>query len=328
MNRLLVVDALNMFTRAWIVNPSLSTNGKPIGGTVGFLKILQKVVRETKPDGIVICWDGAGGSNKRKALNKNYKEGRSPIRFNRGDVNTLTVEESLKNKIWQQQLLVQILNEMPTVQLLLDNVEADDIISFIVQHPKYINWQKVIFSADKDFYQLCDDKTIIYRPPHKSGLAPEIANKHRIIENYGIHPTNFALARAIAGDKSDNLDGVPAVGMPTIAKRLPFLAEEKAYTVDEVVDFCAAVESPLKAHRNIVEHRSKIVNNYKLMQLYSPLISIQGKTFINETIKEFEPEFNKTGVQKMMIECGVIASNWTDLFTTCKRLVQEKKQNG
>ena len=76
MKRLLVVDMLNMYFRAYIVDPSLSTNGEPIGGIKGTLKILQKLVRETSPDEVVLCWDGAGGSQRRKLVNKNYKEGR------------------------------------------------------------------------------------------------------------------------------------------------------------------------------------------------------------------------------------------------------------
>ena len=60
--RVLIVDALNMYFRAYIVDPSLSTNGQPIGGVMGFMKILQKQIRETKPDRIVIAWDGPGGS--------------------------------------------------------------------------------------------------------------------------------------------------------------------------------------------------------------------------------------------------------------------------
>ena len=81
--RLLVIDALNMYFRAYIVDPSLSTNGQPIGGMKGFLKILQKLLREIKPDEVIICWDGEGGSTKRKSSDKNYKQGRKPISLNR-----------------------------------------------------------------------------------------------------------------------------------------------------------------------------------------------------------------------------------------------------
>ena len=77
MKRLLVIDALNMYFRAYIVDPSLSSNGQPIGGMKGFLKIFQKTIRETKPDRIIIAWDGAGGSRKRKTINKGYRRGAS-----------------------------------------------------------------------------------------------------------------------------------------------------------------------------------------------------------------------------------------------------------
>ena len=73
MKRVMIIDALNQFLRGYIVNPSLSLNGDPIGGMAGFLKILQKLCREIKPDKVVICWDGKDGSRKRKLINKNYK---------------------------------------------------------------------------------------------------------------------------------------------------------------------------------------------------------------------------------------------------------------
>ena len=101
MKRLLVIDGLNAYLRAYIVNPSLSTNGQPIGGFKGFLQIVQKLIRDIEPERIFIAWDGPNGSKKRKLMNKNYKEGRSPIRLNRA-VRNLTEAEELKNKIWQQ----------------------------------------------------------------------------------------------------------------------------------------------------------------------------------------------------------------------------------
>ena len=66
-------------------------------------------------------------------------------------------------------------------------------------------------------------------------------NKKRIIEDFNIHPNNMALARAIAGDTSDNLPGVQGIGLPTIKKRLPFLCEEKSYTIDEVVQYLSLI---------------------------------------------------------------------------------------
>ena len=55
-----------MLYRAYIVDPSLSTNGQPIGGIKGFLKMSQKLIREMKPDSVVVAWDGEGGSRRRR----------------------------------------------------------------------------------------------------------------------------------------------------------------------------------------------------------------------------------------------------------------------
>jgi len=319
MKRVMIIDALNQFLRAYIVNPSLSTNGDPIGGTAGFLKILQKLCREINPDRVIVCWDGKGGSARRKIVNKNYKEGRKPLRLNR-DIKNLTEEEELQNKIWQQIRLVEYLNNFPITQLVSDGSEADDVISFITQHPGFWGWQKVIVSSDKDFFQLLDNETVLYRPTQK-----EILNKKNIVEKFGIHPTNFALARAIVGDKSDNLDGVPGIGLATVAKRLPFLAEEKTYGIDKVVEFCANANSTLKAYQNIVESEPIIKENYQLMQLYSPSISVQNKTKIKSIIRDTELTFNKTSTNGMMLEDGIGKTNWNDLYTSFRKIVVGNK---
>jgi len=312
--RLLIVDALNAYFRAYIVNPSLSKNGQPIGGYKGFLGILQKLCREMKPAEIIIAWDGAGGSLRRKEVNSNYKEGRKPIRLNR-DVRVLTKDEEMQNKVWQQYRLMEMLNFMPVIQLMADRVEADDIISYVAQSPQYSGWEKIIVSSDKDFFQLCDDETVLYRPIQKKFI-----NKPRILEEFKIHPTNFALARAMAGDKSDNLPGVRGVGLGTISKRLPFFAGEESVTIPELIEFCENDNTGLKAFSSICEAEDIIKENYKIMQLYSPTMSIDDKSRIKYILDNFEPQFNKTEVIKRMAEDGF--GNWdtSDLFTTFKRI--------
>lgn len=314
MKRLLVIDALNAYFRAYIVDPSLSSNGQPIGGYKGFIKILQKLCREMKPDEIIIAWDGAGGSQRRKTVNKNYKEGRKPIRLNR-DIRNLTEDEEMKNKVWQQHRLMEMLNEMPVIQLMNDGVEADDIISYVVQLPHYKGWQKVIVSSDKDFFQLCDDETVVYRPIQK-----KFVNKPRIIAEYSIHPENFALARAIAGDKSDNLPGAKGVGLATISKRFPFFAEEGGADFDKLFETCENDNTNLRVFSTILESRETIVENYKIMQLYSPSISIDGKNRIKKAVENYEPQFNKTEVIKRMAVDGFGEWNTSTLFATFKRI--------
>ena len=319
--RVILIDALNMYFRAYIVDPSLSTNGDPIGGVKGFLKILQKLCRELKPDRVIVCWDGPGGSRRRKSLQGDYKSGRKPIRLNRS-IRNMTEREELKNKVWQQTRLFEYLNEMPIVQILIPDIEADDIIAVAKKQKALDGWQKIIISNDKDFIQLCDDETIVYRPTQK-----EVLNVPAVVRKYGIHPKNFTLARALAGDKSDNLPGVGGVGLKTVAKRLPFLSESRDYTTDEVINFCETAESDLKVFSNVVQKKELFQQNYKLMQLYSPNISPQNRSIVRESIEGGGCFINKTAIRKMMVEDGFGEGNWTDLFQILNRIAFDMSSN-
>lgn len=315
--KILIVDGNNNYFRSHIVDPSISSNGQPIGGITGFLKILQKLCREIQPNRIVICWDGQGGSSKRRLMNKNYKEGRKPIRLNR-NIRNLSDNEELQNKIWQMTRLAEYINQTPIIQLLLDGVEADDLIASLIKHHKLLDYNKVIVSSDKDFIQLCNNSTILYRP-----VQHEILNKKKIVEEFGIHPNNFCLARSLSGDKSDNIDGVDGIGLQTVAKRFPILAEEKCYTIDDIINFCKNVDSSVKAYKTILEQKNKIYENYKIMQLEIPNISIQDSQKIEYALENSECMFNKTEIIKMMISDGFPALNLEELFVHFKKIVSE-----
>ena len=315
--RVIIIDALNAYLRSYIVNPSLSTNGDPIGGLKGFLGSLQKVCRDMKPDHVAIIWDGPGGSQKRKAVNKNYKEGRKPIRLNRS-VKLLSEEDETKNKIWQQTRLFEYLNHMPVSQIMIEGIEADDIIAQVcnIMH----GCEKVIISSDKDFFQCCDKETVLYRP-----IQDKVLNKKIITEQFGITPNNFAMARAIVGDKSDNLVGVPGVGLKTVARRLPFFREKVGVCFNKLYNYCEEIDSKVKIYKNILKNKTLIETNYKLMQLYAPGISPQNKEKIRAAIFDMEPEFNKTGILKMMSEDGFGVYDWNDLFSMFRKIVVDNK---
>jgi|TARA_R110000796_G_scaffold20551_1_gene61101 DNA polymerase I len=318
--RVMLIDALNLFLRAYIVNPTIAKDGSPIGGTVGFLKSLQKLTREIKPTRIIICWDGRGGSRKRKQQNANYKAGRSPVRLNRS-FKILTEVEEKENKIVQMYKIMEYLNNFPTIQLVADEVEADDIISYVCRYSQFKDYQKVIVSSDKDFYQLLDDTTVLHRP-----IQQKYLNCKNIVEEHGIHPNNFALARAMAGDKSDNLKGVPGVGLKTIAKRFPFFADKEDVTIKYLIEFCNHQESNIKAYAAISDDEQLVKDNYSLMQLYSPSLSIQTKQSIDWTIKEFQYMFNNTETNLMMYQDGINQINWSDMFREFKRLRMDNKK--
>jgi len=320
----MIVDGNNDFVRHYIVNPSLSTNGQPVGGIVGFLQSLQKLDRSIKPDSIVVVWDGAGGSKKRKSLVKTYKEGRKPIRLNR-NVRNLEANEETDNRIWQQVRILEYLNKTPVIQFMKPDIEADDIVAFVSNLPRFSDWQKVIVSSDKDFIQLCDDNTVLFRPIQK-----EVLNKKTIINDFSISPINFALARAMVGDKSDNLPGVPGVGLATAAKRLPFLVEERSYYIEDVMNYCQKKvdeDTNIRFYSSILEHEDVVKLNYKMMQLYAPQMSVQSKMHVEHTIENFECEFNKTEVIGMMRADGFGELNWEVLKENLNKITRECVDN-
>jgi DNA polymerase-1 len=319
MKKILIIDFLNLFIRSYVVNPSISKQGQPIGGIVGVFKSLQKISRETKPDKIIVCHDGPGGSRKKKALHKDYKEGRNPLRLNR-NVKVLDDKQEFENRIWQQLKTFEYLNLCPVIQLMEENVEADDLISYIVQHKEHKDCVKVIVSSDKDFIQLLDDKTILMRP-----VQDEILNKNRVLEEFNIHPNNFALARSIAGDKSDNLDGVRGVGLVSLAKKFPILAEQNRYTVDDILEKCETTKSDGKIFESILADKDKVYLNYQIMQLYQPNMSLQAQSKTDYVLENFNPEFNKTDFLKSSILDGFADLNLNELFTTFNRIISDHK---
>jgi DNA polymerase-1 len=305
--RSLIIDGTNIFYRAYVVNPSLSNSGLPVGGLVGFLKSLQKLIREMKPTKVFVCWDGAGGSSRRRSVVSSYKEGRKAIRLNRSTGVSLSLEEENQSKLRQIMRLFEYLDNLPLIQLMHDGVEADDMISILCQELR--GEQKIIVSSDKDFYQLLDDETIIYRP-----VQAVFKTKKDIVEEFQIHPNNFALARAVSGDKSDNLQGVKGAGLKTLAKRFPFLAEEKDYSLTDLVDACEETDNKLKIHEGILDNYDKILKNYKIMQLYVPNVSFQVRDIVKNAKENYSRYYNKTEIVKMMFTDGFPQISWTDLF--------------
>ena len=307
MKNVIIIDALNMFLRSYVISPHLDKKGWPVGGTIGFLKSLQKVARDFDADEVIIAWDGHEGSQRRRSMNSDYKGGRKPVRFNRRMVE-LPPEKEEANKGYQQVRLMEYLNEMPVIQLVADFTEADDIIALVINHPRYDGWQKTIISSDKDFFQLCRDDVQIYRPIQK-----KIVTKDSIIEDFKIHPNNFAIARAIEGDKSDNLPGIKGAGLKTIAKRFPYLVREDEYEVADIIRDCAMQSKKLKIHENIQNNEKLIKDNYAIMQLQYPNIRPMNRELIKKAIVDFEPFFNKIKFTQMLFEDDAASLNFNDL---------------
>jgi len=282
----LIIDGLNTFIRVFSVIPTTNDNGTHIGGIVGFLKSIGYTINMFRPTRCIIIWDGKGGSSRRRKMYPEYKAKRKTnIRLNRA-YDFETIEEERANMIRQIQRTIEYLDFLPITMLSIDNVEADDIIAYASK--QVLTDSKVtIMSSDKDFLQLVDDRISVWSPTKKKLYKPE-----QVMEEYGIPSHNLLMYRIFDGDKSDNINGVRGYGLKTVLKKLPFLQEDKQFSVDDAI---TEVEE-LEKHRDIMER------NYDLMQLHNVDISATAKTKTIDKMREPIPNLDKVTFKKMFLE--------------------------
>lgn len=309
----LIVDGMNAFYRGLVMDPSLTENGDPIGGTKGTMKIVQRFIKDMRPDDVWVVWDGLGGAKRKRNINENYKQGRKLHRDSLNRDVDLTEEEHKENKYWQFIRTIKYFNDTPVKQFMYEGAEADDVISYLVQETQdeQIN---IVITNDKDFYQiLMYEDVAIYRP-----TQGEYVLENDVVEEYDIHPKNFTIARAIAGDTSDNLEGVYRVGLKTVAKRFSFLKEDKIYDLDDVFEVCKEKEGDLKLYGKILDDKEKVRNNYKIMQLYSPLMSHDTKKDVNKILEE-DVTVNRISFIQRAGKDGIDNMSWDALFSYRKK---------
>jgi DNA polymerase I len=277
---ILLVDGNNLFLRSWNAMPDMDVNGNHIGGIVGSLKSIGYTIKLVNPTRCVIIFDGVGGSFKRRQIYPNYKEQRKGrIRLNRmyEDLTDAKTEEENRNK--QYIRLINYLQVLPVNMLSIDHVEADDVIAYLALQYFKDSDKVYIMSTDKDFLQLCTENIRVYSPTKKRlyGIA-------EVVQDYQIHPNNFVLYRAINGDESDNINGIPGAGPKTIVKHFPWLNETINHTVDEIINHATNLRNKYKACNAIAEGKLIIERNIQLMQLKDTMLSATAQLHCNECL--------------------------------------------
>lgn len=324
-----ILDFSNLFIIGYSADPTQNNNGEHIGGITGFLKILQKLIREYPPSDIFIVYDGKGGSRKRKEMNSNYKEGRSvpkPLRLNR-TFSYDSPDQENESRRQQQAVLICILNSLPVHQIILSGVEADDIISYLAQDFDKKNEKSLIISNDKDFLQLLNENISVYRPAKKC-----IITREDVIKEYNINPVNFVIARAIEGDNSDNLEGISGIGLKGLANKFPELKEDKWISIDEFVELAEKKQEERKEEKkkeykmysSIVENKKTIEDNYKIMQLYSPLIDFNNKQLLEQDLAT-KVKLDMSAFYKSLTENGIFGQSFRELVTHFIRMEMNRK---
>ena len=275
-NRVLIVDGLNLYLRAFAVNGALNDNGVPVGGLTGFLRSLAYAIREVNPTRVIVVYDGQGGSQRRRKIHPDYKANRKPgKRITRWDAFKNATEEKDAMKI-QFSRLIEYLDFLPINVISIDKIEADDTIAYIAH--TLLDEDVTILSADQDFLQLVNERITVWSPTKKKFYTP------RMVEaDYGVPAHNFLMYKVLMGDKSDNIEGVKGLGPKKLPKIVPDLLTQTTLDLDFILEHAGKGEEPM--HKKISESEIQLRLNEELMDLKNPPISGELKLQIARLIE-------------------------------------------
>ncbi len=294
----LIIDGLNFFMRHFVANPTMSDHGNHVGGFVGFLKGLGHLCDRIAPSEIIVAWE-SGGSPRRRAIFKDYKDKRRPQKLNRYYQDD--IPDTTQNRDNQITKIIEALRCVPVTQIYVPDCEADDVISYLVQYT-HKNEKCVIVSSDRDMYQLLSKRVVQWSPGQKKYVTIKT-----LIEKYGISAVNFCSARSFIGDDSDKIDGVPRAGFASLAKRFPELRENKFVSVEELIESAQEkIENKkLKLYENMIEYSSRAHRNWRLMYLNIKNLSADQVKKIEYSFEDSKPSGNKMSLVKMLIREGI-----------------------
>ena len=207
MKRLVVIDGKSVFYRGYYAMGALSTSdGTPTGGVYGFAAIAMELVKKLQPDKVVVAWDKAKTSiSKRVAIYPDYKAGR---------------KKPPEDFFAQIPLLRELIESLGWYFCEIDDYEADDIIGTLGKKIDEVSgWEMFIISSDLDMFQVVDENVKMFRLLKGFSELEEI-DVAAVEEKYGIKKEQFLDLKALKGDASDNIPGVPGIGEKGAVKLL------------------------------------------------------------------------------------------------------------
>lgn len=204
--RLVVIDGKSVFYRGYYAMPNLSTkDGTPTGGVFGFASMALEILRKLKPDYVAVAWDKPKTNiRKRVELYPAYKGNRKP---------------APPDFYEQIPLLHELLNAFGWPLYELDDYEADDIMGTLALQADAKDIDTLLVTSDLDLLQVVNGHTKVYAL--KKGLSNiELFSPESFRAKYGIDVHQFLDLKALKGDSSDNIPGVPGVGEKTAIQLL------------------------------------------------------------------------------------------------------------
>lgn len=237
-----IIDGSGYIFRAYYAIRSLSTaQGVPTNAIYGFTTMIEKALRQERPTHLAIVFD-AGGENFRHAIYRDYKANRPPP------------PEDLPPQIPR---IRDIARAFRIRELVLDDVEADDVIATLVDLARDAGYDVRLITGDKDLMQLVTEGVSLYEPMRGQRFGPS-----EVEAKMGVPPAKLADALALAGDATDNVPGVRGVGPKKAAK---LLADHR--DLEGVLRAAAAGEIKGKLGQTIAESVDQARVSRRLVEL-------------------------------------------------------------
>ncbi|MGB5199147.1 MAG: DNA polymerase I [Sedimenticolaceae bacterium] len=205
-----LVDGSSYLFRAFHALPPLSnTKGEPTGATVGVINMLRKLIADYQPEHIAVVFD-APGKTFRDDLYPEYKANRPPM------------PDELREQI---EPTLDIIRAMGLPLLIIDDVEADDVIGTLARQATEQGIETLVSTGDKDMAQLVNQHVTLINT-----MTDTLLDEAGVQAKFGVRPDQMVDFLALTGDSVDNIPGVPKCGPKTAAKWL-----NQFGTLDEVM---------------------------------------------------------------------------------------------
>ena len=253
MNRLVIIDGKSVFYRGYYAMGNLARkDGTPTSGVYGFAVIAMEVVKKLAPTKVVVAWDKAHTSTeKRLEIYPEYKAGRA---------------KPPEDFYAQIPLLVDLIKTLGWGFLECDEYEADDIIGTLAKQADEelgedgkCKWETYIVSSDLDMLQIVDENTKMYRLLKGFSELEEL-DVAAVEAKYGILKEQFLELKALKGDNSDNIPGVPGIGEKGAVK---LLNEYK--TLDGIYEHINEIKGATQ--KKLIAGRESAYMSYQLAEI-------------------------------------------------------------
>lgn len=319
MSKLVLIDGHSILNRAFYgVPPLTNPQGMHINAIYGFLNIMFKILDEEKPDYLCVAFDRKE-KTFRHEMYEAYKGTRKPM------------PEELHEQV---PVMKEILTAMDITICEKPGLEADDILGTLAKKAEADGVDVSLISGDRDLLQIATDKIKI-RIPKTKGNKTEVEDYYAadVLEKYQVDPITFIDMKALMGDASDNIPGVPKIGEKTAAGLLvEFGSLDGVYeNLDKITK--KSVHDSLAQNRDLADLSKALATiktdaelpiSYKDAVLGEIFTKKAYDLFVMNSFKKFLDKFNTSGFDACAQE---IEYTLTEEFTECEALFERLKDS-